>query len=151
MQYLVTLIPFLVYCVMVVDNRYKYIWIALAVAGTIITFMLNTNVAMLNSVIAYTGLISTDSVVPVFKALNDEIFFKFSIVDIFCSFANNLQKITLICILPAFILRRLIADNKIPRWHPIPFHTSRSTLCRGRRRSSQLPCTYPGAGSVHRS
>lgn len=116
MQYLVTLIPFLVYCVMVVDGRYKYIWIALAVAGVIITFMLNTNVAMLNSVIAYTGLISPDSVVPVFKALNDEIFFKFSIVDIFCSFANNLQKITLICILPAFILRRLIANNKIPRW-----------------------------------
>ena len=116
MQYLVTLIPFLVYCIMVVDNHYKYIWIALAVAGTILTFMLNTNVAMLNSIIAYTGLISADSVLPIFKALNDEIIFRFSIVDIFCSFGNNLQKITLICILPAFILRRLIADNKIPRW-----------------------------------
>ena len=117
MQYLVTLIPFLVYCIMVVDNKYKYIWAALAVAGVILTFMLNTNVNMLNSLIAYTGLISADSVLPVFDALNKEIFFRFSIVDVFCSIGNNIQKIVLICILPAFILRRLIANNKISRWH----------------------------------
>lgn len=117
MQYLVTLIPFLVYCVMVVDNRYKYIWIALAVAGTILTLMLNTNVVALNSIIAYTGLISADSVLPVFEFINREIFFNFSIVDIFCSTGNNIQKITLICIIPAFILRRMIASGRVPRWH----------------------------------
>ncbi len=117
MQYLVTLIPFLVYCIMVVENRYKYIWAALAVAGVILTIMLNTNVNMLNSLIVYTGTISADSVLPIFNTLNDEVFFGFSIVDILCSIGNNIQKIMLICIPPAFILRRLIADNRIPRWH----------------------------------
>ena len=117
MQYLVTLIPFLVYCMMVVDDRYKYIWIALAVAGTILTLMLNTNVVALNSIIAYTNLISADAVLPVFDFINKEIFFNFSIVDIFCSTGNNIQKVTLICIIPAFILRRLIASGRLPRWH----------------------------------
>ena len=117
MQYLVTLIPFLVYCIIVVENRYKYIWAILALAGTILTFMLNTNVVMLNSIVAYTDLLSPETVLPIFDALNKEIVFGFSIVDMFCSFANNIQKIILVCIPGAFILRRLIADNKIPWWH----------------------------------
>ncbi len=116
-QYIVTLIPFLVYCIMVVDHHYKYIWAVLAVAGVILTFSLNTNVVMLNSIIEYTGLISADSVLPIFDALNTVVVFGFSIIDMFCSFANNVQKIILVCILPAFILRRMIANNKIPRWH----------------------------------
>ena len=75
------------------------------------------HIVMFNSIIAYTGMISPETTLPIFDALNEEIVFGFSVIDMFCSFANNVQKITLICILPAFILRRLIADNRIPRWH----------------------------------
>lgn len=117
LQYIVTLIPFLVYCLMIVDRYYKYIWIILAVVGFILTFTLNTNAVMLNSIVAYTGLISTDTAMWLFDLLNNEIIFGMSIVDMFCSLANNVQKVILFCIFPVFVIRRLIANNKIPRWH----------------------------------
>lgn len=117
MQYVVTLMPFLVYCIMVVDQHYKYIWTVLAIAGVILTFMLNTNVVMLNSLVAYTGVMSTETVLAIFDFLNTGVFFGMSIVDIFCSIGTNLQKIILFCILPLFIIRRMIINNKIPRWH----------------------------------
>ncbi len=117
LQYIVTMIPFLVYCLMTVDRNYKYIWIVLAIAGFILTFMLNTNAVMLNSIVAYTSIVSSDTATWLFDILNEEIVFGLSIVDLFCSFANNIQKIVLFCVVPIFIIRRAIGNKDIFRWH----------------------------------
>lgn len=111
LQYLVSLMPFLIYCIVVISDRYKYVWILLAVAGVILTFMLNTNAVMFNSLVVYTDIISSSFTTSLFDVLNEEIILGWSIVDMFCSFANNIQKACLVLIPAIFIIRRLIAKE----------------------------------------
>ena len=108
LQYLVTLIPFLVYCIMVVNDRYKWIWILLAVVGAFLTLMLNTNAVMLNSLAVFTDMISVSFATSLFDFLNEEIIAnEFSIVDIFCSTGNLLQRVCLIMVPLVFVGCRL--------------------------------------------
>ena len=112
MQYLVTMIPFLVYSLLVINDRYKWIWILLAIVGVILTFMLNTNANMLNSLVVYTDLVPASFVTSLFDFLNKEIIAgELSIVDVFCSFANTLQKVCLVMIPSLFVIDRIIAKR----------------------------------------
>ena len=117
-QYLVTLMPFLVYCMMVVDRNYRFVWGALAVAGLCLALMLNTNAVMLNSLVAYTNMISADVAVSLFNILNNEIIAGLSLTDIFCAVGNLIQKLSLFLILLVFIIRRVIARrNRVGEHH----------------------------------
>ena len=115
MQYLVTLIPFLVYCLMIVDYRYNCIWILLAVAGFILTFALNTNAVMLNSLVVYTDMISSDAAKWLFNILNEERLFGYSIVDMYCTIADKIQKVSLFGIIFLFVIRRIKTDRIVSR------------------------------------
>lgn len=113
MQYLVTLMPFLVYSILVINDRYKWIWILLALVGAILTMMLNTNVVMLNSLVVFTDLISVSFATSLFDFLNEEIIAgELSIVDVFCSFANTLQKVCLVLIPATFVICRVIVRRE---------------------------------------
>lgn len=69
-QYVVHMIPFLVYCMSVVDRRkYRIIWIGLSISGLCLT-MAASNAIMLNSLVEYTGLISIDTVLSLSNFLN---------------------------------------------------------------------------------
>ena len=113
LQYLVTLMPFLVYCLLVSNYRYKYVWGLLAAAGIVLTFTLDTNAAMLNSLVAFTNIISSDFAVSMFDFFNDEVFFgEFSVADVLCLFGNTAQRLCFVLILAIFFGCRIMEKRR---------------------------------------
>lgn len=97
-QYTVHMIPFLVYCMLIIDmKKYRIIWIGLSISGLCLIIAAN-NVIMLNSIVEYTGLISTDTALSLFDFLHCDRILGISLIDGINYVFKPIQKIFVVLV-----------------------------------------------------
>lgn len=111
-QYTVHMIPFLVYCMLVIDmKKYRIIWIGLSISGLCLIIAAN-NAIMLNSIVEYTGLISTDTAISLFNFLHCDRIFGISLIDGTNDVFKPVQKIFVVLIPLLFFAEWLYKNTK---------------------------------------
>jgi hypothetical protein len=109
-QYFVSVIPLLAYCAAICDRHYAGIWVVLSVGALVTLLTLNTNVLMLNTLVA-SGLVSSDTVLGVFDTLHTPVLGEYSVINLLTSFGSIVQR-AIVAVLIMAVMFRLFGGNE---------------------------------------